>query len=200
MPIYKTCRNCGTEFKVPPCRAESAYTCSKACKHALHPKSNSAPIACKQCGKVSLVPVSRIKRGNGIFCSKDCRFTHMASSPEHSARVKGEKNPAWRGGVSISADGYVCIRSTDHPNQSNGYVFEHRLRVEEMMQKDAPSHPFLVGGHLSPEISVHHRDEKRANNEPSNLMAMTRCAHLAWHLSAKIPEPWECWPNIHPGG
>jgi len=200
MPITKTCRNCGAEFKVPPCRAKSAYTCSKACKYALHPKSNSAQLACKQCGKVSLVPVSRIKRGNGIFCSKDCRFTHMASSPEHSARVKGEKNPAWKGGVSISADGYVCIRSADHPNQSNGYVFEHRLRVEEMMQKDAHNHPFLVGGYLSPAISVHHRDRDRVNNKPGNLMAMTVGAHSSWHNAGKLPEPWECWPNIHPGG
>jgi len=199
MPISKTCRNCGRQFKVPPSRAESAYTCSKECKYALHPKSNSAQCTCKQCGKVWMAPVSRIKRGNGLFCSKPCRFKFMANEKARSERVKGDKNPQWKGGATKHADGYVYVRVPDHPNQSSGYVFEHRLVIERKMQQEAPDHPFLVDGYLSQKLSVHHRDENRENNDPSNLMAITKAAHLAWHRQGIIPEPWECWPNIHPG-
>lgn len=199
MPVAKTCRNCGKEFTVPPCRANTAYTCSKACKHALHPKTNSAVCKCQGCGKSITLPVSRIKRGNGRFCSKDCRFTFMRNSTEHSDRVKGENNPMWKGGIATHSDGYTYILSPDHPSQSHGYVLRHRLVVEEMMRKECPSHPFLINGHLPPEILVHHRDENKLNDDPGNLMAMTRFAHIAWHQSGRLPDPWECWPNIHPG-
>lgn len=199
MPITKTCRNCGTEFKVPPSRAKTAYTCSKTCKYALHPKTRSVEVKCHQCGKITLTPASRAKRGNGKFCSKACRFEHMKSDPALSARMKGDKNPHWKGGVIVHRDGYLYRRSADHPNQSNGYVFEHRLVIEDEMRQKAPDHPFMVNGYLAKELSVHHRDHDRLNNSPENLMAMTPEAHAGWHQSGRIPKPWECWPNVHPG-
>lgn len=98
----------------------------------------------------------------------------------------------------MHSDGYVYQACPGHPLASNGYVFQHRLVVEEVMRSDAPGHPFLIGGYLDAEIHVHHRDSDKTNNHPDNLMAMTREAHLRWHNSATLPKPWECWPNVHP--
>jgi len=198
MPITKVCRNCGSEFKIPPSREKTAYTCSRECKYALHPKINSVEVSCLQCGKKMHWPVSRVKRGNGKFCSKDCRFAHMRADQELSDRMAGDKNPRWIGGVVSRADGYIYRRDAAHPMQSNSYVLEHRLVIEEELRRHDPSHPFLVDGYLSHEISVHHRDRNRANNDASNLMAITPAAHSSWHNTGRIPEPWECWPNVHP--
>lgn len=199
MPVVKTCRNCGTEFKVPPCRAKTAYTCSKACKYAMHPKINSAKCSCKQCGKEYFLPMSRIKRGNGVFCSRDCRHKHMSHTPEYSKRVSGDKNPMWKGGITMHSDGYVYERAPNHPLQSNGYVLQHRLILERRMQQECPGHTFLKDGVIPSSFHVHHRDEDRLNNDPENLMAMTGAAHRSWHNTGRLPEPDECWPNVHPG-
>jgi hypothetical protein len=44
----------------------------------------------------------------------------------------GEKNARWRGDRRVDAKGYVRVRAPHHPYaNSNGYVFEHRLAVEE---------------------------------------------------------------------
>lgn len=98
----------------------------------------------------------------------------------------------------MHTEGYVYLSAPNHPLASNGYVLEHRLAIEEKMRTEDPDHPFLVDGYLAEGIVVHHRDNSKNHNAPSNLMAMTLSAHLRWHNSGKLPEPWECWPNIHP--
>ncbi|TAL19759.1 MAG: hypothetical protein EPN99_10020 [Frankiales bacterium] len=52
----------------------------------------------------------------------------------------------------------------DHPRAgSNGYVFEHLLVMEE-----------LLGRHLLPGETVHHRNGLRDDNRPQNLELWTR--------------------------
>lgn len=198
MPITKTCRNCGTEFKVPPCRAKTAYTCSKACKYAMTPKTRSQLCKCETCGSEFHTPLSHYKRGEGRFCSRACHAVWQAASEEYSARVCGDNNPMWKGGVVSHRDGYIYQSKPQHPLTSNGYVLQHRLVMEDRMREEVPDHPFLTEGYLPVAIHVHHRDNDKANNHPGNLMAMTGEAHLRWHNSSRLPDPWECWPNIHP--
>lgn len=201
MQIQKVCQNCGTAFSVIPSRAKTAKTCSRACKYATHPKTKSGRCECAQCGKAFMAPVSRIKRGNGRYCSMECfRFSQREGSlrDARSAQLKGDKNPMWRGGIASHSDGYIYERCPDHPLSSNSYVFQHRLVVERRMLEEVPDHPFIADGYLPVKIHVHHRDEDRSNNHPDNLMAMTESAHRRWHNSGTLPDPWECWPNVHP--
>jgi len=80
--------------------------------------------------------------------------------PMRSTGVSGEKNGSWKGGRRIDDNGYVWIRRPDHPYAAaHGYVQEHRLVAEQ-----------VLGRYLSPEEVVHHEDDNRQNNQPSNLV------------------------------
>ena len=82
-----------------------------------------------------------------------------------------EKNPAWKGGRRIDADGYVQIRTP------GGYILEHRLVMEE-----------LIGRQLSPNEVVHHKNGKKADNSPENLLLFRNNGeHLGVELLGKIP-------------
>lgn len=91
--------------------------------------------------------------------------------------MRGENNPAWRGGSYIEPEkGYRLIRMPEHPRaRANGYVLEHILVAET-----------ILGRRLKPNEEVHHKDRDRANNEPDNLHIYD--SHLEhWtveHLSA----------------
>lgn len=91
----------------------------------------------------------------------------------------------WKGGVTSHADGYVYRHARDHPFASNGYVFEHRLVMEEWLRANDPDSPFLIrlGDqlYLSPDFVVHHRDEDKANNCIENLECMTPADHRRHH-------------------
>ena len=71
----------------------------------------------------------------------------------------GRDNPQWKGGIHIGKDGYLYLRRPNHPHANHaGYVFAHRLAVEEHL-----------GRYLLPTEVVHHKDGNPANNDISNL-------------------------------
>lgn len=72
----------------------------------------------------------------------------------------GAQNPNWKGGRSITPDGYVLIRVGigHHLADVRGYAYEHRLVAEKSL-----------GRRLLPSEIVHHKDETRQNNTPDNL-------------------------------
>lgn len=77
----------------------------------------------------------------------------------------GEKNPAWRGGVSVRADGYRLVRVLGHHRGQgqNGYVLEHVLVMEQ-----------TLGRPLMPDENVHHKNGIRDDNRPENLELWVR--------------------------
>ena len=72
---------------------------------------------------------------------------------------KGEDNPMWAGGVKIDKGGYVLRHFPEHPQaNSQGYVREHRLVMEESL-----------GRSLTSEEVVHHINKDRGDNSIGNL-------------------------------
>jgi hypothetical protein len=112
----------------------------------------------------------------------------------------GEDNPSWKGGRLVDEHGYIKIRLPEHPFAKDGYVFEHRLAVEERTRKYFPDHPCLVKidgvKYLKPSAVVHHVDETKDNNysgkgpdDFGNLMLLpNQNAHAFIH---KSPLPLE---------
>lgn len=89
-----------------------------------------------------------------------------------------EKNPNWGGGRSVDSNGYILIRSSDHPNRNRaGYVFEHRLVMEKHL-----------GRYLTRSEVVHHKNDVRNDNRIENLeLFETNGHHLIASRKGKMP-------------
>ena len=102
------------------------------------------------------------RRGNGVECSKG----------EYVMKFQtGENHPKWKGGRSVSSHGYVLIRLPEHPKANkHGYVYEHILVAENK-----------IGRPLKKGEIVHHLDENKQNNGPSNIHISKSIAHHKFH-------------------
>jgi len=76
----------------------------------------------------------------------------------------GSKNCRWKTGKTYNSDGYVLI--TINGKQ----ILEHRL----VMAK-------TLGRELLPEEIIHHKNERKADNNPENLEVTTRKEHIKTH-------------------
>jgi hypothetical protein len=126
----------------------------EACSMDRVAKRGSTQIVCKNCGKPFKVYNSQLRDLNRQFCSRDCRWSFQ----------RGENHPLWQNGH-VDKDGYRRV------NVGAGKVeYEHRLVVERHL-----------GRKLTPEENVHHIDGDTLNNEPSNLMIVSRGEHMTLH-------------------
>lgn len=120
--------------------------------------------ACKQCQKTFRAPASSIKKGYGLFCSRQCS----------SEGRRSDKNPHWKGGE-VKIKGYVMLRALNHPFVTKGgYVLRGRLNMEKYLRENDPSSHFLIEHmgikYLSPDARVLHLDGQKENDNISNLM------------------------------
>ncbi len=198
MPVEKKCVVCGRTFKVPPCRALTAKACSHKCAVSVRAKSTERQltIECENCGKQFSIPQSHKNRRR--FCSTECKFSSKKYLGEMGTRVNGSDNPMWKGGISSHSGGYLYERKPDHPFSSNGYVFKHRLIMEDMLREKSPSHRFLVklgnNMYLRSDVVVHHLDGNTTNNKEENLIVCTKSAHSTLHNGKEISKE-EYWPQ-----
>lgn len=180
-----TCVTCGAEFKVPPCRAETASTCSNACAVAVRAKSRERKgiLTCKTCKKDFTLP--RCHADRQLYCSRACMHADPDLRAKKSVASAGARNHMWKGGLHSRQDGYIYASAPGHPFASNGYVLEHRLVMEKWLVESTPDSLYLVRVkrklRLSPAFHVHHIDEDRTNNAIDNLMCMSPGDHQRLH-------------------
>lgn len=91
----------------------------------------------------------------------------MATSVNKRLRI-GTDNPLFRTGKTVDGFGYVQYSSKSHG--ANRGKREHRVVMEEVIGRPL----------LSSEI-VHHKNENKADNNPSNLAILTRAEHVVVH-------------------
>ena len=76
----------------------------------------------------------------------------------YGVSLKAELNGKWRGGR-YQKGGYILIHKPKHPFcDKDGYVFEHRLILEEMLDR-----------YLLPSEISHHLNGIKDDNRPKNL-------------------------------
>ena len=98
-------------------------------------------------------------------------------SPEHrekiirnTPRMFGSDNHAWKGGRIITDEGYIAVKMRNHPAVKNGYVKEHRLVMENHLNRL-----------LLPCEVVHHINGIKTDNRIENLELMTHNEHGTKH-------------------
>jgi hypothetical protein len=124
---------------------------------------------CDLCNKPIYRRPSTLLKNNGKFCSRSCRnkvYTEQCKGPNLKKGLKGDKNPAWKGGVTqfkkkgnYKGINYIkCCEETKPMARKDGYIMEHRLVMYKM-----------CGFLLTRTEVVHHRDHNPSNNNKENL-------------------------------
>jgi len=123
--------------------------------------------------------MSEIARRIGSTHHKVSAFLAKHQIPYIPYTPQMERNGRWRGGRIVDKDGYVLIKSPDHPARDrHNYVREHRLVMEQ-----------VLGRHLQPQEVVHHKDGDKQHNQADNLEVFgTNAEHLAETLRGQRPQ------------
>lgn len=104
-------------------------------------------------------------------------------------KLSGPMNPNWKGGRTVTERGYVLVRDPSNPMADvRGYVYEHRLIAAEKL-----------GRPLTPQEHGHHRNERKADNRPENVEALSVAEHRLRHRrpDSNLRLPSEPNPEIH---
>lgn len=86
------------------------------------------------------------------------------SSPDtefKKGQFAGEKHPFWKGGKTLSGNGYILVYAPGHPRAYRSRVYEHIIVIEKFLGR------FLRTGEV-----VHHLNGVKADNRLENLIIL----------------------------
>lgn len=199
-PFWKTCERCRGIFPTltkeqatrnrycgPECRAAVIAEAHKA--RVKHPSElpGMVEVTCSVCGKTLWRARSHVARVGRPTCSKQCNgvlrgqawATHAhkgraawtdAGRASCREKMTGERNPAWKGGVTFKRNkgNYIGPKYVRCPPEylamarSDGYVMEHRLVMARSLGRCL----------LRSEV-VHHENHDPRDNRIENLTLFT---------------------------
>lgn len=211
-PFWKACESCGKPYQTHrPEAAKRNQFCLECLQERRKTPRPHKPMserkvtlmACPECERQFYLPNAYLEKATTHYCSRECNgkargrewMKHgwkgpLAVSPEvrKASALKGEKNPAWKGGVTYRK------RKGNYANQSikyvrcpvefismaraDGYVMEHRLVVAQALGRPL----------LRTEV-VHHKNHDATDNRLANLelFASNRDHKIYEHRGSPAP-------------
>lgn len=136
-------------------------------------KKNRITNVCTVCGKNYEIKACR--KLTAKYCSKVCMTNGSI----------GHRPYNYNGGKYMHK-GYVLLLQKNHPLSRDGYVYEHRIVMEQH-----------IGRFLSEKEVVHHKNNIRSDNRIENLeLLSSQSEHFKEHIheimeiNRKKPHPW----------
>lgn len=128
-------------------------------------------VFCMVCGHRRRVFNRDLRKGAGKCCTRKCKALLMSSA------IRGAHPGNWKGRP-VFIDGRPCTyRPGHHRAMSNGYVYDHIVIAETALGR-----PLLYIGTAHPDNEVvHHVNQDRKDNSPSNLLICTNTYHKWLH-------------------
>lgn len=189
-----TCKQCGKPYQIQSSRANKSSYCSRPCMasaYAVIQRVEPVRFTCRQCAAEFSVKPCRAPKAK--FCSKSCKMRHQhANRP----RISFEEPCAHCG--------KPCRRFPYQPNKRR-FCSRTCWRAGNV----GANHDGWKGGTgwyktqrkaacercgATKKLVVHHRDENRQNNTPSNLETLCHRCHQTHHRC------WERLPRSGPPG
>lgn len=166
-------------------------------------------LPCAVCARPVTRPPSKMRNRVTVTCSRRCNgairgaewatYGHTgraawtdASRASYREKISGERNPAWKGGVTLwrKAGNYPSIKYVRAPAwavamaRKDGYVMEHRLLMAQ-----------ITGRLLARTEVVHHLDHDPTNNALANLeLWPSNGSHKAAEHGRVVPGAANRWP------
>ena len=152
------CEICGVEFYAKKHIVDSPTAgrfCSLSCKSAWDGR-NAIVRPCEWCG--AEMKMSPFRATLQRFCSRSC-FVEAKRKHTLEREHNGRR-------VTVTPTGYIMVWEPDHPGAYDGWILEHRLIMEKK-----------VGRRLSTNETVHHLNGIKGDNDPENLLILSRAEH-----------------------
>lgn len=126
--------------------------------------SGSVNKDCAHCGVNFRRPknTSWVRWEKRLYCSKRCagKNTPVVTGPDH---------PLWRGGKTVTAQGYIAYTNSPHNREFAG------MTVHRAVAQAGADYELCSKDH------VHHRDGNKRNNDAKNLLVLSASEHAKYH-------------------
>lgn len=160
MSVFRKCERCGANFTVPYPSTRKRF-CSNECRYTYVGKQLQDPKSHKvyEC-EICHVPIrAKARSHKPRFCSRKCKAKWQST-------LRGPLNPNWKPSSDIVPSAPRSVRN--HALHENGNRCQSCQATEN--------------------LQVHHLDENRENNDPSNLIILCCSCHAKWHAEHGRPE------------
>lgn len=176
------CAICGTEFDRKPGKIKIRNYCSRKCLGAANAERyrQQRIRTCDNCGKVFEYSGHHKKRNKHCFCCAECGYEYKIKQIEVMCDLCGKPFMKKRSDIARSKHNFCCEECY------RNYI---SLSKEETVYSGKPLYRLIIehkiGRELTSDEEVHHVDGNHNNNDPANLLLVTKSEHMKIHASKK---------------